>query len=113
MGTALGKYLLANKGELPGDVLELKPYFDSQTDDTMLQRYRMLRAGNVKGFSPTESFIAEKEPIQDGQFDAVFKVGVSAYSFKRVNELGESGSRSIFYSKQLQSQLRSLFERAE
>jgi hypothetical protein len=40
----------------------------------------------------TEPLIAENEPIQNGQYDAVYKIGAFGYYYKAVRILGESGA---------------------
>ncbi|MCI0533983.1 MAG: sigma-70 family RNA polymerase sigma factor [Verrucomicrobiales bacterium] len=42
---AVKKYLAANGGVLPPDLLQLKPYFDVPVTDEMLQRYQLLQTG--------------------------------------------------------------------
>jgi len=94
IGGALRHWLLANNGELPNDLSELKPYLpaDAHIDEAALQRYRLLRAGNIRDLPRTEPLIAENEPVQNGQDDVVFKIGALGYSYKPVRIYGESGA---------------------
>jgi len=45
MTPAIRKFLAANGGLLPADLLQLKPYFETPVTDEMLQRYKLLQAG--------------------------------------------------------------------
>jgi hypothetical protein len=96
LGEALGNWLVANSGELPNDLSELKSYIpaDVHVDEAAFQRYRLLRTGNVRDWPQTEPLIAENEPIQRGQYDALFKIGALGYSYKYVAMLGASGVES-------------------
>lgn len=96
LGAALSDYLLGNNGQLPNDLTELKPYFRFPVDDAMLQRYELLHTGNVSDLSPAEPLVAEKTPIQNGQYDAVFKVGAFGFSYQAVDPLGGSGSGPFY-----------------
>ena len=44
---ALVNYLQANSGQLPADVTQLKPFFGSNVDADLLQRYEMTQPGVV------------------------------------------------------------------
>jgi RNA polymerase sigma factor (sigma-70 family) len=92
LGEALGSWLVANNGELPNDLSELKSYIpaDAHVDEAAFQRYRLLRTGNVRDFPQTEPLVAENEPIQNGQYDALFKIGALGYSYKYVAMLNAS-----------------------
>jgi RNA polymerase sigma factor (sigma-70 family) len=94
IGRALGNYLIANQGQLPGTVMELKPYLNLQyTDnvpvtDEMLQRYELIYSGNVNVLPPTEPLILESGITQKAQYDALFKIGAFALSSKKIDPLG-------------------------
>ena len=97
MGIALGDYLLANNGQLPGDVSDLKQYFDPQiaVTEAMLQRYQFLHGGDVSSLPYTQPLISEIRAVQNGQYDALFKIGVSGYSYEKVTTLGETSGQSF------------------
>lgn len=102
IGPALAGYLLASQGQLPNDIAELNPYFKSQVDDAILQRYELLHAGHLRDFPEAEPIVGEKAPNQRGQYDAIFKIGAFGYSYHRVDSTGESGSGSFHgYTKEL------------
>ena len=85
LGKALEKYTQANNGQLPSDVSQLTPYFDSPVDDATLQRYQMFKTGNVSDLQPNEMVIAEKAPVDD-QYDTVFQIGLNGCKFQGVGK---------------------------
>ena len=93
---ALTGYTKANGGELPTDVLQLKPYLQyqvddsirgqyattkDQTDDAILQRYQMTKTGNVSHLQPRDTVMAEKA-IVDEQLDTLWKIGINYASWE-------------------------------
>ncbi|HEY1718366.1 MAG TPA: sigma-70 family RNA polymerase sigma factor [Verrucomicrobiae bacterium] len=106
MVPALGDYIVANNGQLPDNPSELKPYLNTylnapnrqtsdsviEIPDTMLQDYEMLHTGNVSSLSQSEPLIIEKSPIQNAQYDALFKIGAFGYSHAGVSPNGMSMS---------------------
>ena len=95
MGRALGDYLIANQGQLPETVVELKPYFNLRyTDnmpvtDDMLQRYALIHTGNVNALPATEPLILESGMIQKAQYDSLFKIGAFAVTSNKIDPLGQ------------------------
>jgi RNA polymerase sigma factor (sigma-70 family) len=53
---AISSYSQANNGQLPSDFSQLKPYFASSVDDSVLQGYQFSQAGTVAS-KPAESLI--------------------------------------------------------
>ena len=105
IGQALDDYLVAYNGRLPDDLTQLSPYLATNRDSAnrrgndypeidyaILQRYQLTHSGNITDFPQNEPFIVEKSPIQDGQYDAIFKIGINKCSYDAVNALGASGS---------------------
>lgn len=94
LGGALRTWLLANNGELPNDLADLKPYLPAYADinEAAFQRYSLLRTGNIRDYPRTEPLIGENEPIQSGPDDAVFRIGALGFNYKAVRALGESGA---------------------
>jgi len=45
---ALKKFIQANKGDLPNDVSQLKPFFDQPVDEALLQRYKSVDKGATR-----------------------------------------------------------------
>ena len=66
---AMRKYLELNQGELPPSTLALATYLPSPVNATILQRYEMIRSGNVKEVgNRTQAVLREKAPI-DEEYD--------------------------------------------
>jgi RNA polymerase sigma factor (sigma-70 family) len=87
MGPALTAYAQANGGQLPTDVSQLQPYFNSlnskypssyQMDDATVQRYQMLKTGNVSDLQPGEMVVGEKAPVDD-QYDTLWQIGLTNF----------------------------------
>lgn len=102
LGEGLDRYLVANGGQLPNGLSDLKPYLEPLepppleiNNDAMLQRYQLLHTGNVSDLTQSEPLIAEVPPIQNAEFDALFKIGAFGYSYQAVNPLGGSGSGAV------------------
>ncbi len=75
---ALQKYTETNNGDLPTDLLQLKPCFTVPVDDAILKRYQIVVTGNTgePGFDPYKLVVRETaEALPDSFYDA--KLGVS------------------------------------
>jgi len=73
LGAALRRYVFANQGMLPTDILQLVPEFDSPPDLAMLQRYQLQRTGQASAVKSSDEAIVETGLI-DEQFDSRYKV---------------------------------------
>lgn len=78
---ALLAYSNANNGQLPNDPSVLAPYFRSPVDETALQRYQMLKTGNVNDLQPGELVIGEKAPVDD-QYDTLWQIGLTNFVWR-------------------------------
>jgi hypothetical protein len=68
------KYLDLNNGDLPPSTLALSTYLQSPVSPAILQRYEMIRSGNVKDLSNrTHAVLREKTPI-DEEYDMRLQV---------------------------------------
>jgi RNA polymerase sigma factor (sigma-70 family) len=96
---ALRAYIDANKGQLPADIMELKPYFNPPIDDAILQRYKMAntgdasrfewtKTGKVPRFDGSEWVITEKNPPMD-EFDTTYSIGLGCSAGIGGSELGK------------------------
>jgi RNA polymerase sigma factor (sigma-70 family) len=85
MAQALNAYTKSNNGKLPISLAELKSYFESPVEDTVLERYQLVRTGNLNQGLPGEMLVAEKAVVDNVQ-DTLYSVGLDSYSFK--NSLG-------------------------
>src|SRR5262249_22278529 len=50
---ALQSYTREQQGELPSDIMQLKPYL-SDVDDSILRRYEMTQTGNISNLRPSQ-----------------------------------------------------------
>ena len=77
MCNALRNYAVNNDGQLPSDVSQLKNYFQSPVDDTILQRYEMLQAGSLSD-ARGKYVVTEIAPVDD-TFDTRYYISTSGY----------------------------------
>jgi len=95
MGKALQKYVQANNGQLPTDVSQLKPYFESPVDDAALARYKMIRTGTVGDLQPDEMIVAERAAVDD-EYDELYYIGLYGRRSQGVGKkAGENGWSSF------------------
>lgn len=78
---ALEKYCRAHAGQLPEDVSLLHPYLEPATEARVLQRYTMLKTGNISDLQPREPVIAEKGPVDEG-YDTLMQIGVHGFDLR-------------------------------
>ena len=95
MGDALFAYVATNNGQLPNDILQLKPYFDSPVEDAMLQRYTLQRTGRLGDYSESEPLIIEKAPVDD-EFDYLSSITAYGSSCQGIGRLTGGGSSSTW-----------------
>jgi RNA polymerase sigma factor (sigma-70 family) len=74
---ALRAYTDANEGQLPGDLAQLKPFFEAPVDDAVLQRYKMLQTGKVSDIPKDEYLVADVAPLLDEDHDAVYQFSLN------------------------------------
>jgi RNA polymerase sigma factor (sigma-70 family) len=89
--SGLDSYTRANAGQLPPDISQLKPYVTG-VDDVILQRYQMIKTGNVSNLQSGEKVIAEKAAV-DEHYDTLFQFGIRTWSWQGIgaNNLHGSG----------------------
>jgi hypothetical protein len=59
--------------------------------DAILQRYQMLKTGNVSDLQPSDMLVAEKAPVDD-KYDVLFEIGLAGAKSHGIGERsGESG----------------------
>lgn len=95
ISSALDQYIRANNGQLPTNVSELQPYFafknaqvpdlNPTTMDAILQRYQMLKAGNVSDLQPGDMLLSEKAPVDD-KFDYLYEIGLTGFKSHLVGD---------------------------
>ena len=85
-------YAAANGGQLPTDISQLKPYSIVPASDDVLQRYQVMKTGNVNDFYPGDVLVAEKAPV-DEENDTLFTFGLNTWSWHGVGtKSGQTGS---------------------
>jgi RNA polymerase sigma factor (sigma-70 family) len=102
MGRSLYAFTSANNGQLPTDISQLKPYFQSNLDsalgaaplddatlDAIFARYTLLHTGNLSDFPQGTWFIVEKAPV-DKDYDSRQKIG-NGTSTTISTGIGETG----------------------
>ncbi len=99
---ALAKYVQANNGELPTSASQVAPYFvwvnipppnpGPSVVDAILQRYQMLKTGNVSDLQPNDMLLTEKAPVDD-QYDVIFEIGLAGSKWHGIGQrTGPTGS---------------------
>jgi hypothetical protein len=91
IGKALVNYVAGNNGQLPGDISQLESYFNPPIDGTILQRYQLLRTGNLSDVPSSEPLIAEKAPVDD-KYDTIFKISGTGFSYQGTGTAWVNGS---------------------
>ena len=88
---ALAKYAEANGGQLPGQWSQLKPYFETPVDDAVLQRWQLLKTGNL-GQAQNDNLFAETAPPVDPQYDSFYEFsmnGLTSYDLSKPSNVVE------------------------
>jgi len=91
IGRALNRCIAANNGQLPNDILQLKPYFDSPVEDAMLQRYELQHTGKLSDYPESEPLVAEKAPVDD-EYDFLWTITAYGARGQGVGKLTGGGS---------------------
>jgi RNA polymerase sigma factor (sigma-70 family) len=86
---ALQKFAEANNGTLPGDLSELKPFFETPVDDSTLARYALLQSGKLADVPQNAYLIAEKAPPVDDQFDSTYEFGMHGTHSSSASDPGD------------------------
>ncbi len=111
---ALDRYTRANNGQLPASVPQIQPFFVwfSQTTqvgpeifetpapdfnpgavDAVLQRYEMLKTGNVSDLQTNDMVLAEKAPV-DSKYDYIYEIGLTGAKSHPVSDSIRYGANS-------------------
>ena len=80
-GHALDEYILINDGKLPDELSQLKPYFTAPPRDTMLERYKLLRKGQLAALPESEPIISERAVVDDRE-DTLFTIGAYGWTWR-------------------------------
>jgi len=81
LGPALGAYLRAHNGILPGKTADLLPHFDPPIEPELLDRYELQHTGNLNDLPNAEksNLIAVKSPV-DVEHDGYWRIGPNGFS---------------------------------
>ena len=93
MGAALANYVAGNNGQLPSEISQLESYANPPIDATILQRYELLKAGNLRDIPNNEPLIAEKAPVDD-HYDSLFKISATGFSYQGTGMATVTGNGS-------------------
>jgi len=86
---ALKKYAEANNGLLPADLPQLKPYFETPVEDSILQRYSLLQTGKLADVPQSEYLFAEKAPPVDDEYDSLYEFQMRGTRSSSVSDPGD------------------------
>jgi hypothetical protein len=76
---ALAGYMQGSNGQLPTDLAQLQPYFDSPLDDAILQRWEIAPANVIHSLKMGgDAVITQKAPV-DEVFDTRFGIGPNGF----------------------------------
>ena len=76
---ALTGYMQSSNGQLPTDLAQLQPYFDSPLDDAILQRWEIAPANVIQSLKMGgDVVITQKAPV-DEVFDTRFGIGPNGF----------------------------------
>lgn len=92
---ALKKYLSANNGVLPDDILQLKPYFDAPVTDEMLQRYSLVQSGTLNA-NLSASVIRETAPNVDEDYDSNSQMSMNGAGGNIFNKVKDTIQKAAF-----------------
>jgi hypothetical protein len=80
------KYMAANNGLLPEDLVQLKPYFDSPIDENVLRRYATFSYSAKASDLPREAILAmEVAAPADDEYDTLYQYRLNGKRFGSVN----------------------------
>jgi RNA polymerase sigma factor (sigma-70 family) len=73
---ALDQYVQANKGQFPGDISQLEPYFDPPVDASVLQRWEVLLQSAVPSINVGNSLITQAAAV-DADYDQRYAISTN------------------------------------
>lgn len=100
LGHALSDFLANHAGVLPNAMEDLLPYFSqgdtalqdggAQTDNSILQRYQLLKNGPIGSVAAEEPIIVEEAPV-DKEVDTLLRIRPGTFSFEGVGSFNVTG----------------------
>lgn len=82
---ALRGYAQASNGQLPTDMAQLQPYFQTPVDNALLQRYSLLRTGSLAD-AGAQALVAETAPPVDTEYDTVHQISIGGIMANNVHQ---------------------------
>ena len=82
---ALRGYAQASNGQLPTDMAQLQPYFQTPVDNALLQRYSLLRTGSLAD-AGAQALVAETAPAVDTEYDTVHQISIGGIMANNVHQ---------------------------
>ncbi len=77
MNRALQGFVEANNGQLPMALTQLEPYFDQAVNDSIFDRYELIKTGDSRDVKLGEMVIREKDRLTP--HDSVFRLGLHGW----------------------------------
>jgi hypothetical protein len=77
LSIALQRFVKENEGLLPSSLPELKSYLEHEVDDSIFDRYVLVKTGHSRELSPGEPIIREKDRLTP--YDTRFSVGLGGW----------------------------------
>ena len=81
LADALRSYTNSNAGRMPDSLVQLKPYFNSPVEDSLLQRYQLMSSNDPDQPAWGGMLIKEKAIVDERQ-DSLYLIGTERYSVK-------------------------------
>jgi hypothetical protein len=82
---ALRGHAQANNGQLPTDMAQLQPYFQTPVDNTLLQRYSLRQTGSLAD-AGAQALVAETAPPVDTEYDTVHQISIGGIMANNVHQ---------------------------
>jgi RNA polymerase sigma factor (sigma-70 family) len=76
---ALKKFMDANNGQFPTDLVQLEPYFKAPVDEAVLQRYEIIPAENLPNLGMGGNHIITQKAAVDPEFDSRWGIGPNGF----------------------------------
>jgi hypothetical protein len=77
LAKALRGFVEANNGQLPTALTQLEPYFDQPVEDSIFERYEIIKTGDSRDLKPGQMIIKEKDRLT--RHDSVFRLGLQGW----------------------------------
>jgi hypothetical protein len=79
LSQALARFAQENEGRLPSSLADLKPYLSQDVEDSIFERYVLVKSGHTRDLRPGEPIIREKDRLSP--YDSRCSVGIGGWGF--------------------------------